>query len=225
MAWSTTADPERFDEAVEWFRRRIPATDELIAEWGPETLRRAFLVAGVAELDVVAAIYVIVGQTIERGDGLDEFKRRAKAEIARWRARGDRLETVYRTNIQTAYNRGRYHQMTRPAVKRLRPFWMYDAVLDSLTSDICRPRNGVVRRADDAWWNGNHPPLHHRCRSALRTLTRRQAEWRGITSDDDLPDTEPGEGFGGLPSLDEWEPDPSKYPPELWDIHERRSTA
>lgn len=220
--WQSTADPDRFDEALEWFERRVPALAQWLREFRFTSATRAFLVAGVTDLDVVAAIWTLVGDTLRKGDGLDEFKRRARAEIARWRVSGDRLETVYRTNVQTAYNRGRFRQMGRPEVTRHRPFWLYDAVLDSKTSDTCRPLNGTVLPREHRFWSSHHPPLHHRCRSALRALTPRQAKRRGITTADDLPDVDVGEGFGGLPNLYEWQPDPSKYPPDLWRIHQRR---
>ncbi|NBC17173.1 MAG: hypothetical protein GVY18_07640, partial [Bacteroidetes bacterium] len=165
MAWRTTADPERFNEAVDWFANRVP-----VAFWqsvlGPATARRAFTVAGVVELDVVTAIWALLTETIANGDGLDVFKRRARDEIARWRASGDLLETVYRTNVQTAYNRGRWHQMGRPEVVRHRPYWLYDAVMDLRTTrDICRPLNGTIRQHSSTFWQTHHPPLHHRCRS------------------------------------------------------------
>lgn len=223
MAWGVTADPAKFEEALEWFLRRYPITDEELELLESVARTRAFRVAGVQQLDVVADVWDVLRRAIEQGKGLGWFKSKVREKLENeWgRKDGARIETVYRTNVQTAYNRGRWRQMQHPAVKRLRPYLMYDAVLDSRTSELCRTLDGTVLEAEDPFWETHHPPLHHRCRSGLRTLTRRQAERKGITEDtSELPDA--ADEFGSNPELDEWEPDPDKYPPELWRTYERK---
>lgn len=219
MPWSAPADPDRFDEAVEWFEGRIPFLKELLDELDPAIRQRAFTVANVAQLTVVQQVLDILTRIVANRGSLDDFKREAKDLLTKaWGGKNPhRVETIFRTNTQTAYNRGRWRQMQKPAVRRLRPFLMYDAVLDSRTSDLCKGLDGTVLSALDEFWLTHHPPLHHRCRSALRTLTPKQAERRGLTTDtSNLP--QPAEGFGDLPVADEWEPDPTDFDPELWAI-------
>lgn len=219
MSWRVTADPDRFEEALDWFRGRLPITDELMELLGDALERRAFRVAGVAQLDIVQAVYDILLEVLRNGEGLDDFKRRAKEKLNGWAKDGARLELVYRTNVQSVYNAGRWRQMQDPAIVRFRPFYLFDAVLDSRTSEACSDRNGTVLPRSDPWWSENHPPIHHRCRSALRALTRKQAEARGITPPEDLVDLpRPGDGFGAIPTEDDWRPDDSKYSPELWAV-------
>lgn len=71
--------------------------------------------------------------------------------------------TIFRTNVQSAYNAGAYQQRNDPAVRKRRPFWQFRAIQDARTSDLCRPLDGIVRPADDPWWKTHTPPLHHQC--------------------------------------------------------------
>jgi SPP1 gp7 family putative phage head morphogenesis protein len=219
MTWTATADPARFDEAVEWFRQRLPLTDDIIEKLGEMVRLRAFRIAGVAQLDVVQAIYDILLELLNSGGSLGDFKARAREKLEREWGRSDsfRVETIYRNAAQHAYNAGRWRQQQHPAIRRHRPYKMFDAVLDGRETDICRKRNKTVLPADHPWWETNTPQLHHRCRSATRMLTPRQAEARGIATEADLRELPgAGDGFGAIPREDDWEPDASKYSPELW---------
>jgi SPP1 gp7 family putative phage head morphogenesis protein len=220
MTWngSSTAFDVQFTEAVGWFRSRIPMTDDEYNKLELNARRRAFTVSGVANLDLVDTTMSEIQKALELGTGLAEFKTAVSDKLrAAWgdkatRSAGYRMETIFRTNIQQAYGAGRYDQLTNPDVLAARPFWMYDAIMDSRTSGICSSLNGTVRPADDDWWNGHIPPLHHMCRSGLRSLTRSGAEARGITQNP--PSITASDGFGQRPGVEEWEPDWSKYDPE-----------
>ncbi len=227
MAWAVTADPERFEEALDWFKKRFPVTEELLEALGQYAGARAWTVADVAELDVVLDVFKELELAIAEGRTLAEFKKAIGAKLTKsWgKSNAARIETIYRTNMQTAYNAGRWKQLTDPDIVRTRPYLMYDAILDSRTSDICKKRNGTVLPASDPWWSQNNPPLHHRCRSSLRALRPREAERQGI--DDSPPEADnPSPGFGQAPGLDApFEPDPAKYPRELFDAYAQKRTA
>lgn len=223
MVFAATADPDRFDEAVEYFAGLFPVTEEIREALSEYAGERAWTIAGVAQLDIVLTVHESLLRAIELGTPLDEWKKEIADTLTEAWGKADsaRLETIFRTNVQTAYNRGRWVQMTEPAMLQLRPFWMYDAILDSRTSEICRPRDRTVLPADDEWWQSNYPPLHHRCRSSVRTLRRKEAERIGVSKP---PKGEsPGDGFGKAPSVDQrWQPKASDYPPELWAEFERK---
>ncbi len=220
--WSAPADPDRFEDAVAWFRQRIPITDELLEQLGEVARTRAFRVAGVAELDVVTYVYLSIVAALEKGTGFDKWKKQVTEQLTKaWgKANAYRIETIWRTNSQTAYSRGRWLQLQHKGVRRFRPYRMFDAVLDTRTSETCKPLDGTILHQDDPFWSTHWPPLHHRCRSSVRSLTERQARRRGITTE--LPDTDPDEGFGKVAELDEWEPDEGAYPPDLWAIYQQK---
>ncbi len=211
MTWRVSAKPRAYQEALEWFRAKVPMTDAQYQALSASRRRKAFTVAGVAQLDLVHEVWTAIDAALEKGTTLDEFKRSIGDKLAReWGGKnGSRVETIFRTNMQSAYGAGRYAQMTDPDVLETRPYWMYDSILDGRTSGLCKNLNGTIKRHNDPWWDKRIPPLHHRCRSGIRTLTEEQAQARGITSNP--PDLEPSEGFGYRPNLIEWTPKLSKY--------------
>jgi SPP1 gp7 family putative phage head morphogenesis protein len=213
------ADPKRFEEAIDAFRKRVPIRKD---EW--ETLTRqereyAFTVAEVAQADLVTDVYEAIDKAISAGTTLEEFKRDvgAKLEDAWGEPRAARVETIFRTNVLGAYNEGRHAILTAPAVKEARPYWRFDAVEDSRTSDICDELDGTILPADDPFWDSHTPPLHFQCRSVLTPLSEEEATDEG--ENDEAPDAEPDEGFGAAPSREgeDWEPDLSEYPEEIAD--------
>ncbi len=199
--WSVSADPLKFEEAVRWFEGKVPLLPGEFKQLEAEAKRRAFTMAGVAELDRMAWLHQTLLEAIESGQTLDEWRGRVGERL---RSRSPvHLETVFRTNVQSAYSAGRWAQLNHPAVRKARPFWMYDAIMDGRTTDICKERHGTVLPVDDPWWRENTPPLHFNCRSGIRALTPEQAKARGVAS---APPTvkPPQAGFGLAPDVEDW---------------------
>src|SRR3954462_2154161 len=207
-------DPLKFDEAIAAIRRRVPMTEDVWSQLEQDELEYAFTVADVAQLDLVVDVYEAIARAVEDGTTLDDFKEAVGDRLEEaWgeEAEASRVETIFRTNVQGAYNSGRHE--AAQAVKADRPFWRYQAVLDNRTSDTCEACDGTVLDADDPWFQTHYPPLHPNCRCIAVTLTERQAEREGISSGGpkvDVPD-----GFGAAPAGGggtDWDPDPKDYP-------------
>ncbi|MCS7069087.1 MAG: phage minor head protein [Meiothermus sp.] len=214
--WKVSANPVQPEEAIAWFRARLPLPK---AEWQAleeRARRKAFTVAGVVQLDLLAEVWESLSRALEQGIPYAEWAKemRGKLEAAWGRKDSARLEIIFRTNVQMAYASGRWAQMEAPEVKQARPYRMYDAVLDSRTTSICKTRHGTVLPADDPWWNRNWPPLHFNCRSGVRALTELEARQRGIT--ERPTSSAPQAGFGNAPQTWEWSPDPKDYDPRVW---------
>ena len=105
------------------------------------------------------------------------------------------LETVYRTNLQTAYSVGRYQRLTDPVVLALRPYWRYVAVGDESTRPSHRALDGLILPAGDPAWDRIFPPNGYNCRCTVISLSERQVAGQTISSTPP-PDGEPDEGFG-----------------------------
>lgn len=82
-----------------------------------------------------------------------------------------RLETIYRTNMQTAYQAGRYIQMTSSTLLRVRPFWRYVAVMDSATRPSHAAMHNKVYPANHPIWNVWYPPNGFNCRCYISTAS------------------------------------------------------
>lgn len=229
MSWSVTADVERFDEAMEWFDERVPVTPEQIETLTTEQRVRAITIAGITEANMVADVFAEIANAAESGEGIDVFRKRIKVKLGdAWtKSTAHKLDTAMVTTTQTAYNAGRYKQLTDTDVMRTREFWIYDSVVDDRTTFNCQALDQFTAPADDAQWAGIYPPGHHRCRAGIRSQTRRQVERRRTagTAKEAKPEVNVPEGFGKLPSAAPWKPKKSDYPPDVWNSFKRKERA
>jgi uncharacterized protein with gpF-like domain len=67
-----------------------------------------------------------------------------------------RLETIFRTNMQTAYAAGAWQEIVDQ--KDLAPLLMYDAVDDFRTRPLHAAWDRKVVAVDSAWWQTHYPP-------------------------------------------------------------------
>ena len=215
-------DDAAYAEAIRWFRQRVPVSDDDFDKLTERARAQSFRVAGVTQLRLVDSVMRSLDKAFANGETLAKFKQRASGVLARaWGGpHPHRVEAIYRTETQRAYMRGRYRQLTHPSTKNLRPFWIYDAVLDSSTTALCRGLNGTTLPLTDPFWKTHYPPLHHNCRSGVRALRRSDVAKRGGPTTD-VPDLRPDSGFGDTPT-DDGEPDISKVDQELQGIYWRK---
>lgn len=207
------ADPLRFDEAVSAFRARVPMSDAAFRALREAVHSRAFVIAGVTKLDLVAEVWNALDDAVANGTTFAQFQKEVGAKLeAEWgRANPSRLETIFRTNVQRSYSAGTLDMMREPAVLKRRPYWKFSAILDGRTTQVCAECHGTVLPADHPFWATRQPPLHFNCRSHLIPLTVAQADSTGVT--DETPAAEPMKGFGNLE--EDWKPDLTKYPAGL----------
>lgn len=89
-----------------------------------------------------------------------------------------RLDTLYRTNMQSAYSAGQYQ--TYMGNIDSRPYWMYDAVGDSRTRPAHAAMDGLVYRYDDPFWATFYPPNGYNCRCSVTALAERDLARYGV---------------------------------------------
>jgi len=80
-----------------------------------------------------------------------------------------RLETIYRTNLQSAYMAGRRAEMLQAIDTH--PYWRYVAILDNRTRPTHRAMNGKVLAATDGAWDAIFPPCGFNCRCRVSPMT------------------------------------------------------
>ncbi len=192
-------------------------------EWlklGTAARQRGFTVADVTHLDVINSVWLALDDAIANGATFDDFKKTAGPTLeAEWAGSVKnppaRLETIFRTNVLAANNAGRHAQMTDPVIAARRPYWQYIDVDDNRECPICKACHGTILPSSDQWWQSHTPPQHFQCRCRFRPLTVKQAEAAGVTIDP--TQIQADDGFGSSPAVvaEPWQPDLSKYPPEL----------
>jgi SPP1 gp7 family putative phage head morphogenesis protein len=228
-----------FEDALKYFRAKLPLTEKEFYALEAAARARAFTVANVATLDIVQAIYNSLLKAIETGATMEEFRQEVNEFIRDEGYTGltpYRADNIFRTNIQTAYNVGRYAQQTLPSVTEARPIWIYDAVNDSRTRPAHLAMDGVARRYDDPFWDTWYPPNGFRCRCSVRTASEGEAERKGIAvetgdapAERRTPDGQrvaapwPDLGFDTNPAKSGWRPDLARYGPALKKQYEEKA--
>lgn len=97
-----------------------------------------------------------------------------------------RLETIFRTNMQTAYAAGAWQEIE--AQKDLAPFLMYDAVDDLRTRPLHASWDQKVLPVDSDWWKTHYPPNGYNCRCGVIQLSAAEVEALGLQPQADPPD-------------------------------------
>lgn len=141
---------------------------------------RAFAVAGVMRLDVLADIRAAVDDAVARGTDLRDFKAALQEKLlARgWWGRmeitdprsgeirtttfnAQRLELIYDVNLRQSHAAGRWARIQR---SRVFTHIVYRTMRDEKVRASHRPWDNVVLPKDHPWWDTHYPPNGWRCR-------------------------------------------------------------
>ena len=119
---------EKYQEAIDAIRKRVPVSRE---DWDALTTaerEHAFTVSEVTEMRVLQDVLDSVDRAVETGTTLEDFKDDIAVElIESWGGEiPGRLENVFRTNVLTSYAEGRHAINSAPAVREARPYWRFD---------------------------------------------------------------------------------------------------
>lgn len=204
--------PLPFDEAIQLFKDKVVVTPYLYRRLADEVKMRAFTVSGIMEADILLDIYEELLKGIEQGLTFETFKKNLFSRYDQLGWMGEtpyRLETAFRTNIQTMYQAGHYAQQME--VVQALPFWQYVAVMDSRTRPAHAMMHGVVYPYDHPFWKNNYPPNGFNCRCTVRALSGHDLLREGLTvakTHEDIAD----KGWDHNPGEAAYRPDLSKYP-------------
>lgn len=175
-------------EAQAFWRDKVKLSPGEFARLSDEAKTRAFAVSGIARGDELDTVFAALQKAIDQGISFDRFKEECGDIFARrgWTGKRQwRVDNIFRTNIQTAYNVGHYRQLVED--RDTFPYWQYSAINDSRTRPTHLAMDGRVWPADHPVWNTWFPPNGFRCRCSVIGLTRDQVERRGLKVEDKDP--------------------------------------
>ncbi len=193
LAYCMTLPPKK---AVAYLKSKGYAITWDWEELWQEAQAQAFTVAKATRLDLLQDIRDAVEKALAEGKTLAWFKKELTPVLQAkgWWGRqvqpdgstvqlGSpwRLQTIYRTNLQTAYMAGRFQAQLENVDDR--PYWMYVAILDGRTRPSHRALNGKVFRYDDPFWSSFYPPNGWGCRCRVVALSADDVARRGIQVD------------------------------------------
>ena len=182
----------------------FPTVDRILDQYSVE---RAFWITGIVKESVLKAArnYILnyakehPEQLIpDRGfeDGLYETLREWLPVIdsaGRMVNIASRSEVIARTNIMDMYNHARLTTMQAPELKNWVKAYRYSAILDAVTTPICRALHGKIFTPETL--NGYPPPNHYNCRSVLLPVTLLDRGWQDDVAKQGTITVKPQEGF------------------------------
>jgi len=195
---SIVVEPE---EALEWFRDKVPLSADAYRALADEVKSLAFGIAGVQNVQIVALIQAALEQALAEGSTFSVFLDRIDA-LFDAQAPGTtpgraHLENVFRTNLQSAYQAGRLEGQRQAAGRR--PYWQYNAIDDDRVRESHLAQDGKVYRYDHPFWDRWYPPNGYQCRCTVTTLSEDELGEFGLqVSQADAPEA-PDQGFAGYP--------------------------
>jgi SPP1 gp7 family putative phage head morphogenesis protein len=191
-------------DAIEYFKQKGFRITWDWREMEGEAHAKAFTVAKAMRIDILEDIREMVQKAIDKGITFESFQKELEPKLESrgwwgWKKPQDvptdgepmpegdkavelgtphRLETIFRTNIQSSYMVGRYKAMK--SVAKSRPYWQYLAVLDNMTRDEHAAMHGRVFRHDDPIWDEWYPPNGFNCRCRVISRDADDIEKKGL---------------------------------------------
>lgn len=144
----------------------------------------SFTVAKMMDMDMLADVKFSLEKALEAGT---PFRQWANEILPTLEAKGWlgtetnpawRLETIFRTNMQSAYAVGEWQQVR--AQEEIAPFLMYDAVDDFRVRPEHAELDGEIHAVDSTFWKHYHPPNDYNCRCGVIQLSQEELDELGL---------------------------------------------
>lgn len=182
--------------AEELAKRKIVLPNEYYSSLEKLHRQLSFSIAGVASLDQLQLILDSLTDSVANGTTFAEWQK--NVDVKSLGLPKHRLDNIYRTNLQNAYNRGRWEHFQQN--KETFPFLQYDAINDSRVRPSHLAMDGLIREIDSSFWATHYPPNGFRCRCRVIALTKTQADRRskdgtGLNQQIDLEKMKPDKGW------------------------------
>ncbi len=174
------------ERAAQRLADRKIVTREQFDQLTEDAKQNAFTVTGAANEQAIEKIRDTLQELIEEGPSLRLFREKLSEAIETSRIGPGHLETVYRTNIQTAYMQGHDDLASDPIVVALFPYQEYLPIDDGRVrpEHLALGRLGLsgtgIYRADDPFWDVFTPPWGFCCRCGTNLLTLEAAARKGV---------------------------------------------
>ncbi len=202
MKWNFDLRPEA---ALQFFRSKgLKASFSWQDMWADEH-DTAFTVAKMMDMDLLRDVKEHVDRALASGTTFQDFRKSLEPELVKrgWWGRAAmndpltgetrnvqlgsvrRLQTIFRTNMQSAYAAGDWEQILDTADSA--PFLMYDAIDDNRTRPQHHAWDGTTLRFDDPWWQTHRPLNGYNCRCSTIQLSDADLKASGKTVSSKAP--------------------------------------
>lgn len=223
------------EKAVEYLREKGYKVTFSWRDLAAKSHQIAFTVAGVMKMDMLKVLHEFTRNAIESGKTLEEFKKGIEQRFAEAGFRStftaksktgktkkvtltpSRLDNIFRTNLQSAYNAGRLENQKKAIEESSEEmFYLYNATLDKRTRPSHRKLDGLVLPTTHPIWKTIYPPNGFRCRCSVSLVRKSQLKAMGlkVSNPNVANSAKPDEGFDAQPD-GVLNPDLSGYPKDI----------
>ena len=195
-----------YAEAAEYLKKRDVIKKLDYDKLSDKMRFRAFTASRINDGKLLERLNAEMLSNVRDGKGLKDFLSLTKTDILDKIGMGPNQgwywETVYRTNVQTAYNAGRAMGFAED-----KPLALELVIIDDLrTSDICRQYAGkrFILPYDHPFWQTHWPPFHFNCRTTVRAIYDESEIPESWSNPKDIEDSNNGFGANPLANDDWW---------------------
>lgn len=186
--------------AIKYFKNKKNQTSWNWYDIWQDSHKKSFTVAKAMNKHILQDIRTAVDKALEDGQTFEQFKKDLKPTLQKKGWWGEiivvdkegvaekvqlgsnyRLKTIYRVNMQTSYQTGRYQTQIENTENR--PYWQYIAVMDSSTRPEHAMLNGLIFRYDDPFWKAFYPPNGWNCRCRVEALSQYNLDSKNLMLD------------------------------------------
>jgi SPP1 gp7 family putative phage head morphogenesis protein len=193
-----------FEGAIRRLRNLTPMTRAAFDGLRQQYKMQAFTVAGTSDVRLIESIHKALVDAVASGQTEQDYKKQVRA-LATDTGVEDlssfAIETVFHTNVQTAYMNGRFQQMRDPAVAAALPYWQYNTAGDDRVRPAHAALDGFVAHNQDPVWRRIYPPCGYNCRCGVTSLMADEApddaDVPGLSRIPQAAASVPDPGFGG----------------------------
>ena len=194
--------PER---AISYFRAKGLRPTFHYADMLGEAHDHAFTVAKMMDVDMLAQVRASLDDALANGTSFGEWKKGIEPILRAggWWGQKEmidpltgqtvtaqlgspwRLETIFRTNMQTAYAAGQWAEIESQA--EIAQFLMYDAIDDLRTRPLHKAWDQTVLPWNHKWWETHYAPLGFNCRCGVIQLSQDELAGMGLSVSGEPP--------------------------------------
>lgn len=177
-------------KAIDWFKSKGYAIGFDWRDVWKEEHAIAFTVAKAASVDLLQDIRAEVEKALISGETFESFKQNLKPKLVKrgWWGQANmkdpltgeikkvqlgstrRLKTIYRTNIDMAYSKGRWDEVQ--ATKKTHPYLRYRCSMLENSRQQHKDWDGIVLPVDDPWWDTHFPPKAWNCKCWVEQILK-----------------------------------------------------
>lgn len=167
-----------FNEATTWFRDKLNIPTAKWDELSAAGHAKGFASAGAYQADLLTELRQMTDKAIAGGMDIREFRKQFRPLVDKygWQLQGGgpawRSDLIFRTNIQCAYQAGRWQQFQTAGTEYLK-YLHNDGVQHPRPNHLAM--NGIVLPITDPFWSVNYPANGFGCK--CRAVAANKAEY------------------------------------------------